>query len=170
MAGVASMPGPSFTSVTRISCSGRCAVPAKRSVDSTLRIRICPWLHDPGRAAAPDAAASRYCLPWPSSGWAGPELLLLARPRQRPAAAVAAGDRAPRRDQGRQAPAGGAATLVPRVRPRARGIPRPGTGVLRPAPIRGVPGQPPVRPPGSRRVPTLRPPRSRSRWHPRRPG
>src|SRR5437667_424165 len=60
-----------------------------------------------------------------------------ARPRQRLAAAGAAGDLTPRRDQGRQAPAGGAAALVPRVRARARGIPRPGAGVLRPAPVRG---------------------------------
>src|SRR6201985_2140468 len=77
IAGVASRPGPSFTSVTRTPCSGRCAVPVNRSVDSTLTIRICPWLHDPGRTTAPDAAAgpilSSMAIQW--SGL-GPELLL----------------------------------------------------------------------------------------------
>src|ERR1700677_4378041 len=46
-AGVASIPGPSFTSVTRTTCSGRCAVPTNKSVDSTPAIRICSSLHAP---------------------------------------------------------------------------------------------------------------------------
>src|SRR6185312_2839334 len=144
IAGVASMPGPSFTSVTRISCMGRCAVPANRSVDSTLTIRICPWLHGHGRPVTPGATRpSRYCpfhgdpVVRPGTGTAP-----AARPGQRPAAPVPARDRTPRRDQGRQAPARGAAALVPRVRARAGGVPRPGAGVLRPAAVRGVPGQP----------------------------
>src|SRR5690242_13226069 len=79
IARVASMPAPSFTSVTRISCIGRCAVPANRSVDSTLTIRICPSLHDPGpgggtwRDPAEPLVSIAMAIQW--SGL-GPELLL----------------------------------------------------------------------------------------------
>src|SRR5579863_3062875 len=41
------LPGPSFSSVTRTTCSGRCAVPTNKSVDSTPAIRICSSLHAP---------------------------------------------------------------------------------------------------------------------------
>src|ERR1700726_656775 len=37
--------GPSFSSVTRMTCSGRCAVPTNRSVDSTPAIRIFSSWH-----------------------------------------------------------------------------------------------------------------------------
>src|ERR1044071_5593781 len=88
IAGVASMPAPSFTSVTRISCMGRCAVPANRSVDSTLTIRICPWLHGHGRPVTPGATRpSRLLSIAMAIQWSGlgPELLLrLARDSDQP--------------------------------------------------------------------------------------
>jgi hypothetical protein len=34
--------------VIRTTCSGRCAVPTNKSVDSTLTIRICSSLHASG--------------------------------------------------------------------------------------------------------------------------
>jgi hypothetical protein len=48
--------------VTRTICSGRCAVPVNKSVDSMLAIRICPSLHDPGEAVTPGATPSGYLL------------------------------------------------------------------------------------------------------------
>src|SRR5262249_24727257 len=66
--------GPSFASVTRTTCSGRCAVPTNKSVDSMLTIRMRPCLHDHGTRAARDAGTVRFmAIQW--SGL-GPELLL----------------------------------------------------------------------------------------------
>src|SRR6516225_4726296 len=38
------LPGPSFSSVTRTTCSGRCTVPMNKSVDSTTAIRMASVL------------------------------------------------------------------------------------------------------------------------------
>src|SRR6266487_682226 len=65
-----------------------------------------------------------------------------ARPRPWSAAPVAAGGRAPRRDQERQAAKRRAAAVIPRTRPRPWHLPRPGAGVLQPAAGRGLPDQP----------------------------
>ncbi len=59
---VRALEGPSFPSVTRTTCSGRCAVPTNRSVDSTPAIRMVSSWHAP--------ATERAAQPVPFSGQA----------------------------------------------------------------------------------------------------
>src|SRR5260370_30764712 len=90
LVGVGSIPGPSFTSVTRTTCNGRCTVPTNKSVDSTPAIRICSSLHAPAsgshRQAGPGSRVNS-----PTTGSLGHEARGLATGFHRGPAAVLIG-------------------------------------------------------------------------------
>jgi hypothetical protein len=58
-------PGPSFSSVTRTTCSGRCAVPMNKSVDSTPAIRMVSSWHAPVTKPDPPRSPGRGARPRP---------------------------------------------------------------------------------------------------------